>query len=212
MTQTAVNLVRRHRLLSVSAVVHAFVITAALFLMYARGHMSEVEQRLWSGSATLWLLWPVVLILHPARAAVRVAAPLCVSLLLLVPAYGEYRYSAPKSFGLPVGVDLSPQAIRNYFTARAAGRADAENDLRSGRLAFEIFGLPPTEAYQEIWQRYSVDLQQTAGCTDVTPTVLGHAQGCNEVAKPEIKRRFRNDIFDTVEEESRRHKEHGEGI
>ncbi len=193
---------RRYRTLAWLAVIHALAITVFDMLMLVRGHRSYFEANLWIGVATLWLLWPVVLLLHAGRTAFRLGATICISLLLLVPATRGYRADAPTAFGLPMGVDLSPWAVRDYFASRRQGRADAESDLREGRLALEIWGLPTPTAYREMLQARGIELRHTAGCTEVTAAVQGHADGYNERAEREIKRRFGESFLSTAREKS----------
>ena len=58
---------------------------------------------LWVGLASLWLLWPLVLVLHPGRSLLRVVLPVAVALPFLVFCFfREYRVSAKVTFGLPL--------------------------------------------------------------------------------------------------------------
>jgi hypothetical protein len=44
-----------------------------------------ISGRAWTLVAWVWLLWPMVLIIHPARSLLRVALPSAIGLLILAP-------------------------------------------------------------------------------------------------------------------------------
>jgi hypothetical protein len=180
------------------AILHAF----GLFVM-VRYSLTDFGVRLWLGFATLWLLWLVVLPLHPAASLLRVVLPVVVALPILWPSVRQYsRIGGIYFFGLTPGVSLSPTQLIDYFTAKRKGRLEAENELRSGVLAVETAGLPmPNGTIKAIRDRYNIELRYIASDTDVTAKVLGHINGYNEVSQPEIRRRFGTDVVRKTEDE-----------
>jgi hypothetical protein len=94
---------------------------------------------------------------------------------------------------------------RNYKAAHDAGRADAENDVRAGRLAIEVFGSPiKGEANFErmLRERYQIELRRVAGETDTgtDQRVWGHAYGYDDVSEAEIEGRLGKVAIETIRE------------
>lgn len=94
----------------------------------------------------------------------------------------------------------------NHHSASAykKGHDEAERDLKAGRLALEIFGLPAPyfgEYTKLLLERYHIEIRQVAGCV-IDAQVSGHAKGYNEVAMKEIERRYGKDIFETTRQEA----------
>src|SRR5882757_9220927 len=133
--------IRLHRIFGCVAVLHAASLSVFILLwMFHYGSTSLVQERLWVGFATLWLLWPIILALHAGRSIFRFGIPFVISLLILIPSIREYPRTAPYSFGLPPSVDLSPHSIGEYLVAYRLGRLDAKKDIQSGRLVIETDG------------------------------------------------------------------------
>ncbi len=195
-TGVLLPVIRTHRAFGAAAVCHAAVVTAVCIVLLFHGEVPF--GRLWVVFVTSWLVWPVLLLLHHGRSLSRVAIPVLISLLLLWPAWRDYQFSAPAAMGLPLGVRLTPRDLMDYFVAHHLGRADAEADLRAGRLALENYGFPPPTAYREALQTRGIGLRHTAGCTEVTAEVIGHLEGYNEVAELEIERRFGKSFLPTA--------------
>jgi hypothetical protein len=189
--------VRIHRIIGGAAILHAAIIGGIVIGMALHGRFPS--SRLWIGFVTLWLVWPVALLVHHGRSLHRVLIPLLVSALLLWPASRTYMFSAAMAFGFPPGMTLYPRDVYDYFTAHRAGHAQAERDLRAGVLAVESYGLPmPPEYTQILRERYGVQLRSVAGDTDVTAKALGHAEGYNELSKTEIRRRFGDGVLEAA--------------
>jgi hypothetical protein len=199
--------VRVHRILGASAIVYAALVTVLHLL---RGSKSWTEMYVWVALATLWLIWPIVLLLRAGRSFRRVAIPVLVSLILLIPSIREYRTTAPLCVGLPPGVSLSPRSIAAYVQGYRAGKADAEKDLLLGRLAFETYGLPMPRKFREILQeRYRIELRQTWGDVNVPEKIIGHERGYNKISQVEITRRFGSGAIESASEEAlKRHEIH----
>ena len=180
--------IRWHRVLGLFTVLHA----VALLVFLRFGVTSLLLFHLWIWLATVWLLWPVVLLFHPGRSITRCLVPILLSLPVFWRFADDYRFMAPSAlFGTPEGISLSVSDLRDYLAARREGRAAAERDLRSGILAVEEYGMPKPEEYKDILrEQYRVQVRQIAGDTDVTAKVIGHAKGYNEVSKAAIDRRF----------------------
>jgi hypothetical protein len=191
--KTSASLARQHRLLGCLAVLHSGLLLVLLRLPSRPWWVHH----LWVGLATLWLLWPVVLVVHRARSVLRMALPLVLGAAILcfyrIPQ--SYVESAGISFGLPLGVDLTPNAIKSYFAARKAGRTAAEKDLQAGWLRIEIYGYPmPPDYSKTLLEQYQIEVKRIAGDTGITPQIIGHAEGYNEIAEAEIKRRFGDNV------------------
>jgi hypothetical protein len=190
--------IRAHRLLGFAAVLHALLIVTAWI-----GWLPPHTDLLWVPFTTLWLVWPVVLIAHPGRSVLRVAAPLLISLLILSRVSDEYCFKLPVVLGFPPGVHLG--RISDYLSARKAGRAEAMRDLNDGRLVIETYGFPMPAGYEKILHdRYRIELRRIADDTNVTEKVLGHAGGYNEVSEREITRRFGDGVIEEAADEALR--------
>ncbi|MDQ3313885.1 MAG: hypothetical protein M3505_04535 [Verrucomicrobiota bacterium] len=196
--------VRTHRIIGGAAILHAAIIGGIVIGMALQGWFPS--SRLWVAFVTLWLVWPIALLVHRGRSIRRLAIPLLISLPLLWPAWRDYTLSAPAALGLPLGMSIYPRDLYAYFTAHRAGHAQAENDLRAGVLAVETYGFPmPPEYAQILRDRYHIELRSIAGDTDVTARVLGHAQGYNELSKAEVRRRFGGGVLEAAADESLKH-------
>ena len=183
----------QHRVLGCLAIVHsAAVIT--LLVLRPWPWAPPWYDRLWVGIATLWFLWPLVLLLHSGGSALRVAVPLVLAGLIAIPWWRMYRSDAAVLFGLPMGCTLSPASMTSFFTAYFRGRADARRDIRAGHLALEVSGLGAGEFVKPLKERYGVEARVVAGCV-VNETIMGHERGYNVVSAAEIKRRLGVDIL-----------------
>jgi len=184
----------QHRLLGCLVVLHS---AAILTLLVWRPWPAAPAwyDRLWIGIATLWFLWPVVLLLHNGRSIARVALPLLVAGLIAVPWWRMYRVQAAVIFGLPAGCTLSPLSATRFFSAYVRGRADARRDIDAGVIAVEVSGFGAGGFEKQLKDRYGIDTRVVAGCV-VNETILGHERGYNAVSAVEIKRRVGVDILD----------------
>jgi len=91
-------------------------------------------------------------------------------------------------------------------SAYDAGRVEAEADLKAGRLVILDYGVPrkgQNEFEALLRERYEVEVRRVANEV-VNPTIYGRAFGYNDVSKPEIKRRFGNDVLERLEQEAAR--------
>ena len=98
--------------------------------------------------------------------------------------------------------DGKPYSQRAYH----AGRADAEKDVREGRLIVEDYGFPrkgQAKYAAILQQRYNVELRRVAGDI-VDVKAIGHAKGYNEVSEAAIKSRFGENILSAAEAEAER--------
>lgn len=85
------------------------------------------------------------------------------------------------------------------------GRADAQKDISHGVLAYEFAGLPaPTddELIRLMKERYNIEMRRVAG-DEVLIDRISHMIGYNEIALPEIQRRFGKDILQKVADEAK---------
>jgi hypothetical protein len=184
-----------HRRLGLLAVLHSALLVVGLLIMrrFSHGRFDH----LWVGFATLWFLWPIVLVAPRGRSILRIVLPLAVSLVFMILWLPAYNRIAPEAFGLPFGVSFSPRDISDYLTAYRMGRDDARRDLKSGRLAVEVYGGPgdPRRSYTYLEKLSGVEVRAVARCV-VDIYIVGHASGYNCVSSAEIKRRFGTNIID----------------
>jgi hypothetical protein len=192
---------RVHRILRASTILYAL---ALLVLVHSGVFVGMVGVRLLVWLMTLWLLWPIALLLYPAGSVTRIGVPVVVSLVLLWPLVDTYRVYAPYTFlGAPVGIELSCGDLRDYFASRREGRAAAEQDIRAGVLAIEEWGLPMPQRYDQLLrERFNVEVRQTFGDVNVPATVMGHAKGYNDVSQAEIARRFGAHALEEAEDQA----------
>jgi len=194
--------VRVYRMLAASAILHALLLS--LWLVLPLGDPWETVGKLWVAFATLWLFWPIILILHPGRSFQCVLIALTISPLILYPSFRDYPYMAPRAFGLPQGVEyLSIAAIRDYFNGYHAGRAEAENDLRLGRFAHEEAGLPMPKEYYDALKRHAIEPHIYGDL--IGEKTIGHVEGYNEVSEPAIKQKFGTDVVAAARDEAIKH-------
>jgi hypothetical protein len=73
--------IRTHRVLGGAAILHAAIIGGIDLGMGLHGWFPC--GRLWVAFVTLWLIWPVTLLVHRGRSLWRVATPLLISLPFL---------------------------------------------------------------------------------------------------------------------------------
>ena len=98
----------------------------------------------------------------------------------------------------------TPEKIPYSKSAYDAGRVEAEADVKAGRLVILDYGVPrkgQNEFEALFRERYEVEVRRVANDA-VNPTINGRALGYNEVSKPEIKRRFGDDVFERLEIEA----------
>ena len=72
------------RALAAGAVMHA-VVVLVLWLVEFVGDIHVIPARWWLTVAWVWLVWPVLLVLHPGRTLKRVAVTLGIGAVLLLP-------------------------------------------------------------------------------------------------------------------------------
>jgi hypothetical protein len=214
--------VRFHRILGCFAVLHAAIV-AAIFIglvlldspsgwFKSTPGLQQAAGWLFVVFATLWFLWPFVLIFHSGRSVLRVVLPL----LIAYPFY--FIWSHPYSnvlerridrekLGLPFGVDLSPHEIFGYMFWYGVGWVDAKKDARAGRLVLEAYGFgtftPGAPNFRHLQEKCNVEINQVAGCVVNTRNV-GHAKGYNLAMMEEVKRRCGLAVVREAEEEDAR--------
>jgi hypothetical protein len=186
--------VRTYKRLGYLAIAHAGALLALTSFCLASRATDEPGYwllPLWVGLVTLWFFWPVVLVLHHGRSALRFALFGLIAAVLLLPSLRFYSMEAPWTFGFPPGVTLNPSSIWQYFSAYREGRAQAKKDIAAGVLALEEAGLlagsgPAVDILRE---RYHIEVRAIAQCI-VDERIRGHEAGYNSVSKPEIDRRI----------------------
>ncbi|HXF09268.1 MAG TPA: hypothetical protein VN625_00695 [Desulfuromonadaceae bacterium] len=132
------------------------------------------------------LIWVVVIS--------AVAGIICA---ILFPAVKEMRRSKPE----PIIVGrIGEDPAKAY----SDGRAEAEKDVKSGKLIVKTFGLPAPwrEIYRtNLMKRYKIQLQTVAGCV-VTEAEMKKVYGYNQVSGAEIGRRYGTNLLNKVANEA----------
>ena len=82
--QKQIPLPMTYRILAEAAILHALSLTLMIKL-----NVNPVSGRTWIVFVWLWLIWPVVLLIHPARTLRRWLLPVGVGILLLFPCWFE---------------------------------------------------------------------------------------------------------------------------
>jgi hypothetical protein len=196
---------RTYRWLGCIALVHAAVpFGLAYFGLSAFGYDHNWAQRLWVGVVTLWLVWPIILALHAGRSWLRFAVFVFVGLLVLAPSLPAYNLVAQNAFGLPWIVSMNPWSISKYYRAYREGQTEARKDIAAGILAIEESGFLAGSGpdVQILRERYQVEVRALAQCL-VNETIIGHENGYNSIAGPEIDRRIGRDKIEAAREEGR---------
>lgn len=186
-------LTRNYKRLGYLALAHAVALFGVTGWMLQSDGLGWLRN-LWVGLSTLWFLWPIVLMLHPGRSALRLGVFALLSAILLWPSLG---------FGLPDGARRSPLGAWEYFGAYRAGKAQAKKDIAAGILAIEEHGLGAagdSEVRRILRERYNIELRAIAGCF-VDERILGHEAGYDAVSAAEIDRRFGRDHVEATREE-----------
>jgi hypothetical protein len=195
---------RTYKRLGYLALAHAVALFGLAALVLQSSGLGWFRD-LWVGMSTLWFLWPIVLVLHPGRSALRLAVFALLSAVLLFPSLLFYDRIAPDAFGLPDGARMNPLSAWMYFNAYHAGQIEAKRDIAAGILVIEQFGLGAAggEANRILRERYHVEPRAIAGCF-VDEKILGHAAGYNSVSEPEIDRKIGRDKIEAAREEGAR--------
>jgi hypothetical protein len=181
---------RTYRWLGALALAHGLLVSLLIIFFFDAFHRSSLAP-LWFALATLWFLWPVVLILHRGRSWKRCLIFLSLSAFFFLPSLPDYAlHNGPWVVGLPFGVDLEPISISRYSLAWWAGRTEAEKDVAKGILAREVygFGAGGGHAAKILRERYHIETRPVADCI-VDEKIVGHATGYNEISEKEIDRR-----------------------
>jgi hypothetical protein len=195
---------RSYRRLGYLALAHAGALVALTAFVLQNSDLAWLRH-LWVGLFTLWFFWPVVLVLHPGRSALRLAVFALVSAVLLFPSLRWYDLFAAEALGFPDGVGANPLSAWLYFSAYRAGRAEAQKDVAAGILAIEEYGFGAGAGLAAgiLRERYQIEIRATAGCM-VDEKIIGHAAGYNKVSEAEIDRRVGRDRVDAAREEGAR--------
>jgi hypothetical protein len=106
--KTPAALAREHRVLGCTAMLHSAVLLG-LMIGIDTGFFHHLGlpswpwwlHHLWVGVASLWLLWPLILIMHPGASSLRIAVPIMVGTLFLLPCIRDYHQMVPVTFGVP---------------------------------------------------------------------------------------------------------------
>jgi hypothetical protein len=198
---------RAYRRLGYLALAHAVALLGLVFLLFKGGIEATEAWRLrpWIASVTLWFFWPVALIVHFGRSVLRFTVIMLLAAVVLFPTLRFYDRIAPREFGLPDGVSVTPWSMWQYFSAYRAGRADAEKDVAAGILAIEEYGFGAGfgPGVDLLCDRYQIEVRPIAQCA-VDESILGHAAGYNAVSEREIDRRVGSEHLRATREEGYR--------
>jgi hypothetical protein len=194
---------RTYRWLGCAALVHAVVAFGfAYFVFSTFGTEHDWPARLWVSVVTLWFFWPIILALHMGRSWRRFALFVFVGLLVLTPSLLLYNRVAPRVFGLPWIVCMDPRSILGYYRAYLDGQSKARKEIAAGVLVIEEsgFGAGFGPHVGILRERYHVEVRALAQCI-VDETIIGHQDGYNSIAGPEINQRIGRDKIEAAREE-----------
>jgi hypothetical protein len=195
---------RTYKRLGYLALTHAVALFGLAALVLQNNGLGWFRD-LWVGLSTLWFLWPIVLVLHPGRSALRLTVFALLSAVLLFPSLLFYDRIAPDAFGLPDGARMNPLSAWMYFNAYRAGRVEAQKDVAAGILAIEEYGFLAGfgRDAELLCERYQIEVRPIAQCL-VDESIFGHAAGYNKVSAREIDRRFGRSAIEATREEGYR--------
>jgi hypothetical protein len=191
---------RSYRILGVLALLHAAALVGLYEFVYTDDAYSQSLARVWVVATALWLVWPLILLLRRGR-SVRLFTTIAVpAALIYTPSFYLCQLEAPGAFGLEFR--MTPSSAWHYWTAYRKGRADAEQDLRAGKLAIEVYGFGAgAGSYVALFrERFQAEVYAVAGCL-VNDTIIGHAAGYNAVNEAEIERRFGKGAVEAAHEQ-----------
>lgn len=193
---------RTYRWLGCGALAHAAVVFGLgyfAFPIFFQGHWTAP---LWVGAVTLWFFWPIILAFHAGRSWLRFALFVFVALLVLSPNLLVYNSVAPRTFGLPWIVSMNPQSIWRYYRAYHAGQTEAKKDVAAGVLVIEESGFLAGggTSVDILRERFHVEVRALAQCV-VDENIIGHEDGYNSIAGPEIDRRIGREKIEAAREE-----------
>jgi len=195
---------RLYRWLGCLALLHAAgIFGAGYFVLSASGDDNNWVQPLWVGVVTLWFFWPIILALHAGRSWRLFVLFVLLGAIILFPSWRFYNFIAPRFFGLPDFVSMTPWSIWQYYSAYVAGRADAKKDMLCGVLAIEESGFGAgggPEVYRIFRDRFGIEIRVVAGCV-VNERIIGHEDGYNSNSEPTIDQRFGHQRLEAAREE-----------
>ena len=71
-------------IIALLCVAHALTVLL-MWAVQSFGNMALVAGQIWLALAWLWLVWPLLLVLHPAGSARRIFVPVFIGVVLLAP-------------------------------------------------------------------------------------------------------------------------------
>jgi hypothetical protein len=71
-------------IIALLCVAHALTVLL-MWAVQSFGNMALVAGQIWLALAWLWLIWPLLLVLHPAGSARRIFVPVFIGVVLLAP-------------------------------------------------------------------------------------------------------------------------------
>ena len=97
---------------------------------------------------------------------------------------------------------MNPVSMLLYYRAYREGQAAARKDIVAGILAIEEsgFGAGSGPTADILRDRYQIEVRPLAQCI-VNETIIGHEDGYNSIAGPEIDRRIGRDKVEAAREE-----------
>jgi hypothetical protein len=72
------------QILALLCVVHALIVLL-LWMVQSFGRMTLMPAQFWLAMAWLWLVWPLLLVLHPAGSPRRIFVPIFIGVVLIAP-------------------------------------------------------------------------------------------------------------------------------
>ena len=224
--------IRTHRILGWCCVLHSLLALLLLFsflflsLDYGDSKIGAILYSAWIIFSTLWFVWPVILLVHPARSWRRVLVPIGVGYLFYM-LWGRMQSRGLNDLGINLGitlgedsgfVDLTPHDLAWYAIAYGRGWVDGKHDAKAGRLILEAYGFgtmtPSTPTLcnlpKEDLEKCGLEFNHVTGCV-VNTWILGHARSYNKVMMAKIREHCPALVKAAEDEEARDHQASEEG-
>ena len=165
--------------------------------------------------ATLWFLWPIVLLIHPGRSWRRVLVPLAAGYVFYV-LWSRVQSRGLSELSVKLGaepgidsafVDLTPHDLAYYAIAYGCGWFDAQKDANTGRQILEAYGFgtftPSAPNFSdEAIKECGIEINHVTGSV-VNTWILGHSKSYNQVMIKKIRQRCPAVVKAAEDEEAR---------
>jgi hypothetical protein len=193
-----------YRLLGVLAVLHAAAVAGSL--SFSGWFADQQLDRLWIALGTAWVIWPFILGFHPGASRLRAYVAAGAAAPFIAFWFPLYADAAPRVFGLPDGIQLTPHVGAYWVVAYVAGRTEGERHSNNDVLRLEGYGMagtytPPAPQFSPAArEKYRIEIDPVASCV-VDTWIIGHAYGYNQATLAAIERRYGRQVITTARQE-----------